>query len=217
MARKHKKQFITAILVMLPVWIITISLSLLFCECSNNNNEATTNNSDEVIIPRRKAFPRINTHDSTFVAIKNTPVHFEISKAASITLDSTKTDLDIPSQWINIYYKPYKATIHCTFTQVDSTTINQVIDNRSERMSLNIGSLTTELIELTNANNFYSQILTTEQCEVTPIQFLSTDDCNWVVSGALYFEQTNNVDSIRPVIDVIKRDIIHSLKTINKQ
>ena len=208
MARKRKKQFFTAILVMLPMWIIAISLSLIFCECSN---------SDVAITPRRKAYPRINTHDSSFVAIANAPIHFEMSKTASITLDSAKTDLQNPAHWINIYYKPYNATIYCTFTQVDSTTIDKVIDSRSERMALNAGAYMSELIELTNANKFYSQILITEQSEVTPIQFLSTNDRNWVVSGALYIDKNSNIDSIRPVIDVIKRDIIHSLKTIDKQ
>ena len=166
--------------------------------------------------PRRKAFPRIVTHDSTFCTFDNAPIHFEISKIATITLDSISTNTLNKVQWINIYYKPYNTTIYCTFTQVDNTTIDEVISNRSERMALNSGGLTSELIELTNANKFYSQILITEQSKVTPIQFLSTDNQNWVVSGALYVENNQNIDSIRPVINVVKRDIIHSLKTINQ-
>ena len=84
-------------------------------------------------------------------------------------------------------------------------------------MALNSGGRTSELIELTNANKFNSQILITEQNKVTPIQFLSTNNQNWVVSGVLYIENNQNLDSIHPVIDVVKRDIIHSLKTIKEK
>lgn len=206
MTRKRNRSFSTAVFAMLPMWIMAIALSLILCECSDNN----------VATPRRKAFPRIVTHDSTFCTLDNAPIHFEISKIATITLDSISTNTLNNAHWINIYYKPYNATIYCTFTQVDNSTIDEVISNRSERMALNSGGLTSELIELTNANKFYSQILITEQSKVTPIQFLSTDNQNWVVSGALYVENNQNIDSIRPVINVVKRDIIHSLKTINQ-
>ena len=84
-------------------------------------------------------------------------------------------------------------------------------------MELNAGNLTSELIELTNANDFRSHILVTEQSNVTPLQFISTNNQSWVVSGALYINSTRatNIDSIRPIINALKRDLIHSLKTIN--
>jgi hypothetical protein len=144
-----------------------------------------------------------------------------MSNVALITLDSTivNNKQTEKSHWINIFYKPYNLTIHCTFTPVDPSTINDIIYNRKERMSLNSGYFPSELIELTNANNYSSQILITEQSNVTPLQFLSTNNKNWVVSGALYLNNNNspNIDSIRPIINIIKRDIIHSLKTISDQ
>ncbi|MBR5333031.1 MAG: hypothetical protein IKV32_07035 [Muribaculaceae bacterium] len=206
MSKKRDCRFSTAVFTILPIWVIAMALSLILCECSDNN----------VATPRRKAFPRIITHDSTFYVMENLPIHFEISKIASITLDSASVSSSNNSRWINIYYKPYNATIYCTFTQADNASIKEVLSNRSERMALNSGGLTSELIELTNANKFYSQILITEQNKVTPIQFLSTNNQNWVISGALCIDKYKNIDSIRPVINVVKRDIIHSLKTINQ-
>lgn len=192
----------------LPIWIILITISFIACNCDNNAN-----------IPRRKAYPRITTHDSIFSIVTSLPLHFEKSNIALISLDSTiiTNKRDEKSHWINIFYKPYNITVHCTFTPVDTSTINNIIYNRKERMALNSGNFPSELIELTNANNFSSQILITEQSKVTPLQFLSTNNKNWVVSGALYLNNSNisNIDSIRPIINVIKRDIIHSLKTIS--
>lgn len=189
---------------MLPMWIIAIICSIVLCECSGNNTPT----------PRRKAYPRIETHDSTFTEIVNCPIFFEMSAISSITLDSVNNESENSSRWINIYYKSYNATIYCTFTPVNSLTLKDVIANRYERMVLNSGDHPSELIELTNANDFRSQILTTEQSRVTPIQFLSTNNRNWVISGALYIDNNSNIDSIKPIINIVKRDIIHSLKTV---
>lgn len=202
------KSAIKCNLTKLPIWIMLIITSFIACNCDNNTN-----------IPRRKAYPRITTHDSAFSTITSLPLHFERSSIALITLDSTiiNNKTEEKSHWINLFYKPYNITIHCTFTRIDTSTIYNTLYNRKERMALNSGNFPSELIELTNANNFSSQILITEQSKVTPLQFLSTNNKNWVVSGALYLNNNNtpNIDSIRPIINVVKRDIIHSLKTIS--
>lgn len=206
MSYSHRKHSVfTAILAMLPIWIVAGMVVMILCECSNEN----------VSTPRRKAYPRIETHDSTFTQISNCPLHFEMSDAAIITLDSINNN----NHWITIFYKPYNATIYCTFTPVDNYSILNVISNRTERMALNSGELSSELIELTNANGFQSKILITEHSKVTPVQFLSTNNTDWVVSGAIYFNNNNssNPDSIRPIINVLKRDVVHAMKTIKKQ
>ena len=93
-----------------------------------------------------------------------------------------------------------------------------MINNRTQRISLNTGSYTSELIELTNVNGFKSQLIITPESQVTPLQFLSTDGKDWVISGALYINQApnSNPDSIKPILNVLKRDMIHTLKTIGK-
>lgn len=211
MTKPQKRNLLTAIATLLPIWIIAIVASLFFSECSNN---------DSTNMPRRKAFPRIEIHDSTYSSLPSSPVYFEISTAAKVTLDSVNTGNETGknSRWFNISYPTYNAVIMCTFTPVNEATIHEVINNRTHRMKLNSGSLTSELTELTNANGFNSQILTTIENRVTPIQFISSDINDWVVSGAVYFNNndTVDIDSISPIIFAIKRDIIHALKTIKK-
>lgn len=196
---------------MLPIWLLAFITSLIFSDCSGENN---------VNMPRQKAFPRIVTHDSTFTPLASAPLHFEISIAAKITLDSINTGNTTGenSRWLNVSYNDYNAVIYCTFTSVDTSSIDNVIANRTKRMALNVGGNTSELTELTNANGFTSRILSSLESTVTPVQFLSTDGNDWVVTGALHFTNatTTDIDSLKPVINVVKRDIIHSLKTIRK-
>ncbi len=211
MTRQRKHNVLTAILAMLPIWIPAFAASLLLSDCCGE---------DQTNMPRQKAYPRIATHDSTFTALASSPIHFEISTAAKVTLDSTNTGKASGenSRWIDISYNSYNAVIYCTFTPVDASTINNVLANRDERMALNAGDNTSELIRLTNANGFSSRILTTTQSVVTPIQFISTDGKDWVVSGAIHLSGINtaDTDSLSPVITVLRRDIIHTLTTIKK-
>lgn len=209
MSKSHRHNTITAFFTMLPIWIMAIATSLFFSECGEDK---------QANIPRQEAFPRIETHDSTFTELPSAPMRFEISTEAKVVLDSVNTGKKMGenSRWFTISYPRYDAEIYYTFTPVNSASLDKVIDNRTERMKLNSGGLTSELLELTNANGFSSQILTTIESKVTPIQFISTDNKHWVVSGAVHIKNhnSNNIDSISPVINVIKRDIIHSLKTI---
>lgn len=193
----------------LPMWLLAIITASFFCECVDNG---------DAVVPRRKAYPRIVTHDSVFAKIDNLPIYFEVNKNAKIEIDTVNTNLDIEksTQWINVFYGKYNAMIYLTFTPIDKSSIDKVILNRTQRISLNIGDYPSEVLELTNANGFSSQIFTTVENRVTPIQFLSTDGMNWVVSGAVYFSGMgiSDIDSVVPVINVMKRDVVHSLKTI---
>lgn len=196
---------------MLPIWLLALITSIIFSDCSGESN---------VNMPRQKAYPRITTHDSTFTPLTSSPIHFEISTAATISLDSINSGNTSceNSRWLNVSYNDYNAVIYCTFTPVDTSSIDDVIANRTERMALNVGGNASELTELTNVNGFTSRILSSLESAVTPVQFLSTDGNDWVVTGALHFTNatTADIDSLKPVINVIKRDIIHSLKTIRK-
>ena len=205
MAKHHKHNILTTLIAIIPIWVIAIVFSVFFCKCSNDNNTIT---------PRRKSYPRITTHDSIFTPITNGELKFEISTTATISLDSVN---DSKSRWLNTFYKPYNTTIYYTFTPIKDN-LEEVINNRTQRISLNTGSYTSELIELTNVNGFKSQLIITPESQVTPLQFLSTDGKDWVISGALYINQApnSNPDSIKPILNVLKRDMIHTLKTIGK-
>ena len=41
----------------LPMWLLAIITASFFCECVDNG---------DAVVPRRKAYPRIVTHDSVF-------------------------------------------------------------------------------------------------------------------------------------------------------
>ena len=95
--------------------------------------------------------------------------------------------------------------------------IEKIIQNRVERISLNIGDNPSISTELKNDNNFVSTIIKTPTGTINPLQFISTDNVSWVISGTLLLKESlsSKSDSLLPVIDAIERDIIYALENIN--
>lgn len=206
MSRKNTGTF-TAALTVLSLWAVAFSFTLLFSDCMGNGNGSDT------AIPRRTAYPRIEIYDSAYTAVGQFPINIEVNENAVAQPDSAHTPS--ANRWLNIIYPRYNATLHCTYSPVDTSTISSVMDNRTERMFLNAGDLTSEFTELNTPSGISGSILVTPDSKVTPVQFIATDRKRWVFSGALYFGNAlTDADSIAPVIKAVKRDIIHTIKNL---
>ena len=48
----------------------------------------------------------------------------------------------------------------------------------------------------------------------TQFQFITTDSVNHFLRGALYFQVATKNDSLAPIIEYIKKDMIHLLNTL---
>jgi gliding motility-associated lipoprotein GldD len=49
----------------------------------------------------------------------------------------------------------------------------------------------------------------------SPLQFYVTDSNNHFIRGALYFNARPNYDSIRPVLDFVREDVIHFIESVH--
>ncbi len=203
---QQKNSTVIALLTMIPVWIVAIIISLSLSECIGKEENYT---------PRRTAYPRIALCDTVYSATSMLPLNFEVNARAEAVRDTAR-DADDGSQWVNIDYPSYNATVYCTYTPVGPATIGRVIDNRIERISLNIGSATSEMTEFATANDVSAKVIYTPDGTMTPLQFIATDNRSWVLSGALHFHATQklNADSISPIVKAVNRDIIHTIKNL---
>ncbi len=204
---KKTPNTLTAALTIMSLWAVAFTFSILFSECVSNQSD------DNIATPRRTAYPRIEVYNSTYTDTCLHPInriHAEINTNA--TIDFTQKD---NNKWITIKYPRYAMELYCTCTPTDKSTIDEVINNRSERMALNIDGLTSEFTEIATPSGVMGKIINSPDSKVTPIQFIASDNKSWVFSGALYNNnKSTNTDSISPVINAVNRDIIHLIKTL---
>ncbi len=98
--------------------------------------------------------------------------------------------------------------------------MESVIDNRTERIHLNINGAGMSIEESDNAAGYHSNIVSTLSPSSTPLQFIAvrTDHPRWVVSGSVFFDGISSstpLDSIKPVHDAVRRDLRHAMLTLS--
>ena len=163
-------------------------------------------------VPRPTAYPRTSLYDTTYCDVK-LPMGFLVNTNALISNPEQKSS-DSGNQWVDISYPAYSLTLHCTFIPVNNSTRDEITAGRLERMTLNIGYNYAEQTELTSPDGCNTIIFNTMGRSLTPLQFLSVGD-DWVISGGAKFSADSvNADSIRPIIEAVKTDIIYAAKRL---
>ncbi len=182
----------------------------LMTACGNRSDSQTA----EGYIARPRAYPRAQLYDTVYTD-SGLPSGFLINVGAkAIDVTPPENTQRSTGQWIDIRYPAYGATLHCTFTPVTDTNRNDVASNRMERMMLNIGDNFADQTELSSAGGFHSTILMTGAETPTPVQFLSIGR-DWVVSGALRFSAERvATDSVMPILEAVRADLIHAAKNL---
>lgn len=188
-----------------------VKLTVLFLMSLVAISACSPGKGTDVAVPRRKAYPRMELPDSVFVDGRGIPCSLQTNVASSVEV----TRDDKAGKWVNVSYPDLGAYILFTFTPVGKSTIEGVIDNRLERIALNLGGGGAEIVEFNSPEGFVSRVIRGEQ-GITPVQFLSTDNKEIVVSGAAYVPgfSPELSDSLSPVVDMLHRDIVHALKTL---
>ena len=118
--------------------------------------------------------------------------------------------------WLNLSYLRYKAELLITYKKVLSNQhLNQLINesykliNQHKTKASSIKE--TEVITLSGKR---ATIVYIEGEVPTPFQFIITDSSSNFLRAALYFEKPLINDSISPVVEYIKKDMIHILNTL---
>jgi gliding motility-associated lipoprotein GldD len=186
-------------------FIISLFYSLTAC---------TTDPSTDYI-PKPKGYPRIDLPAQTYQPLDDShPYSFEYSTSAVILPD---TFAKAEPHWIFISYPAFKANIQLTYKPVlnDSKKLSSLINDAYKLAGWHRirASGIREFVIETNAGQ--KAVLLELSGEVPSyLQFFTTDTTTHYLRGAMYFSVAGQQDSLNPVIDYLKADMIHLLMTL---
>lgn len=165
--------------------------------------------------PRRRVYPRPRILSQEYFVPESLPLHIEINTGAD-TLCERRPD---GSVWLTVGYPDYAATVYWTLTPVKhKEDVRGVIDNRMERMSLNIGDDRAEIYEFSSQGGFEGAVMKASGVSSTPLQFVGADMNKWVVSGTVWLSSPGvAADSLQPYVDALSRDIARALSSLGVQ
>lgn len=165
-------------------------------------------------LPKPKGYNRINLPEAEYLALPDTfPYSFEYSKHAKILRDSSWI---AEKDWITLFYPNMGASLQITYKPVTDSIREYLSDSYKLTSQHNVKAYAIEESILELPNGLYASYTELEGQVPTQVQFHITDkdSSNHFMRGALYFRTATKNDSLAPVIDYLKKDVLHLLTSL---
>ena len=178
-----------------------ILLSLCLVSCSSE------------YLPKPKGYNRIILPPSEYLALADSfPYQFEYSRHAKVLKDSSWL---AEKYWINLYYPEMDANIQITYKTVTDSIIREYLSDSYRLTSQhNIKAYAIDETILELPNGMFASFTELEGEVPTQVQFHVSDSVDHFLRGALYFKTATKNDSLAPVINYLKKDILRLLMTL---
>jgi len=166
-------------------------------------------------MPKPKGFNRIELPTNEFRVLPDSfPYQFEYSTHAKILKDSSWI---AEPYWIDLYYPEFEASIQISYKPVKrseellkeylATSYRLTSEHQVKAYAIEEAIMQTKLGETAVLAHLSGEV-------PSQYQFFSTDSTYHFIRGALYFNTATQNDSLRPVIDFMREDILHLLNTL---
>lgn len=161
-------------------------------------------------VPKPYGYFRITMPDTAYTSVEGMPYRFEQSVSAQLIPHQAEGE----KYWIDVYYPSLDATIHCSYKPVEHN-LRELTDDAIEFVYKH-ASHASAIPEREFRNEdarVYGVFFELEGSTASPYQFFLTDSVNHFFRGAVYCNCRINADSLAPVYDYLKTDIVHLIET----
>lgn len=136
------------------------------------------------------------------------------------TVEIPKYSLALPKRganscWYNVEFPYFKATLHLTYVPVIhnlDTLIRDSYDLARRHIEKSSGLDDQPVVRA--KDKVYGMVYDISGNAATPYQFYVTDSTNHFLLGSFYFNSRPNKDSIAPVMNFLREDLIHFVETV---
>lgn len=186
-------------------WAVIISACTFLASCSESDYTPKPKGYNRIDLPPAKYQPLTELH----------PYTFEYSAYAKVLKDSSRI---AEPHWIDLYYPQFNANIQLTYKNIhqDAKQFNQMVEDARKLTSRHqIKAYAIEESQIKTPTGLTASVFELEGEVPSQFQFYLTDSTEHFFRGALYFRTATANDSLAPVINYIKKDVIHLLNTLH--
>ena len=184
--------------------VLLISLFSLLSSCK-----------DDKYVPKNRGYNRIDLPNPTYQKLaEGHPYSFEYSTSAQISNDTTGIS---EPHWINIYYPEFDANVQITYKDLnhDKKKFLELMDDSYKLARKHqVKAYSIEEMQIKTPSGKTASIIELTGDVPSQFQFYISDSTKHFMRGALYFRTSTQNDSLSPVIEYVKTDVIHMLNTL---
>lgn len=170
---------------------------------------------------KQKAYPRVVFPERTFDVYDapNCPFKFEKPTYAIVEKDTMYMGRKLAGSqcWLNINWPMFNGTINLTYKDINDTMKLERLVEDAHKLAYKHTRKANYIdeIRIENEHGVGGLLYDVGGDAASNVQFFLTDTNKHFVRGALYFYNPPNTDSMAPVLDFVKEDMKHILKTFS--
>ncbi len=192
-----------------------LNLSSLFCGFSLFL--LSTACEQEMPLPKPRAYPKVNYPEKAYRSFDEDYCNFTFKYPTytNIVQDTNFFD-EMPAHpcWFDIYYPDFDSRIYCSYLPItpekDLETLKSDAFELADWHNKKANYIEERQIDKGEVQGFIFDI---EGPVASPFQFYLTDGNKHFFRGSLYFNTQVNPDSLAPIYDFIKEDIVELINT----
>jgi len=167
--------------------------------------------------PKPRAYYRIDLPEKEYQTLSGDfPYRFDYPVYARINQYKGQWQgSDTSDYWINVEYPQFKSRVHLTYKTVRNNLVAMIEDahNYAYKHSVKADAIIqSEYID--SIHKVYSVLFDIKGNTASSVQFYATDSVHHFLRGALYFDCEPNKDSLAPVKDFLRIDIIRMVESL---
>jgi gliding motility-associated lipoprotein GldD len=174
----------------------------------------------EVAVPKPKGYFRIDLPAKSYFRYnenqsENQSLPFSFEYPAYGKLSVNKEENEDPG-WFNIEFPVYKAKIYLTYKKVgnDFAGLMEQTYKMNVKNHISKADAINEVKYVNQENRVYGVLYDLKGNTASAVQFYITDSVKHYLRGSLYFSAEPDADSLAPVINFFREDIIHLIETL---
>lgn len=163
--------------------------------------------------PKPRGYFRIDLPQARYQAlpVDSLPYSFHVSQLATIELPETGS----PEGWINLSYSSLGVKLYCSYLPITRATLPTAV-NESRLLVSRLAKQANAVKEQAYGNpeaQVYGSLFLLDDESPSPVQFMLTDSVSRFFRGALYYDCSPNADSLAPVTDYLRQDVIELIQS----
>lgn len=190
---------------MLMIKIILPSVfvsTILLLSCSEPN-----------YLPKPRMYPRINFPEYNLVPFNETycPFKFNYASYSAIVKDTLFFGEKPENEcWFNLELNCFNGTLHCSYYPINNSKKLQKYINDAFRLAREhqIKANYIDEIPIHKQTDVNGMLYNLEGPAASPFQFYLTDSVHHFFRAALYFNTPARPDSLLPIVEFVKKDVM---------